>query len=92
MAEIIWTKKAEKDLISIHEFISIDSVFYANRFIKKIILLVEVLSEFPGSGRVVPENEDASIRELIEGNYRIFTSGMERIQSSFFAFIMPHEI
>lgn len=72
MAEIIWTKKAEKDLISIHEFISKDSVFYANRFAGKIVLLVEVLEKFPTSGRIVPEKEDPKIRELIEGNNRIF--------------------
>jgi plasmid stabilization system protein ParE len=72
MAEIIWTKKAEKDLQLIHEYISEDSVFYASRFIKKIITLVEVLNKFPTSGRVVPEKEDLTIRELIEGNYRIF--------------------
>ncbi len=26
----------------------------------------------PLSGRIVPEKEDPNIRELIEGNYRIF--------------------
>jgi toxin ParE1/3/4 len=72
MAEIIWTKKAEKDLQVIHEYISADSTFYASRFIRKLVALVEVLNEFPTSGRVVPEKEDPSIRELIEGNYRIF--------------------
>lgn len=72
MAEVIWTKKAEKDLIAIHEFISIDSVFYANRFIRKLITRVDILKRFPESGHVVPEKEDFSIRELKEGNYRIF--------------------
>jgi plasmid stabilization system protein ParE len=72
MAEISWTKKARVDLQVIHEFISEDSVFYANRFILKLISLVDVLENFPTGGRIVPEYEDSSIRELIEGNYRIF--------------------
>jgi toxin ParE1/3/4 len=30
------------------------------------------LEAFPESGRIVPEKEDPSIREIIEGNFRIF--------------------
>ena len=72
MAQIVWTKKALSDLKRIHEFISADSVFYADRFILKIASLVDVLEKFPLSGRVVPEFEDSSVHEIIEGNYRIF--------------------
>lgn len=72
MAQIIWTKKAIKDLKHIDEIISMDSIFYAERFINKLIFRVDQLIEFPESGRIVPEKEDVSIRELIEGNYRIF--------------------
>ena len=46
--------------------------FYAERFIQKVISRVDQLIEFPESGRIVPEKEDSTIRELIEGNYRIF--------------------
>ncbi len=49
-----------------------DSMFYATRFISKLIARVEQLIEFPESGRIVPEKKDSEIRELIEGNYRIF--------------------
>jgi addiction module RelE/StbE family toxin len=72
MAKISWTRKSIRDLQSIHEFISLDSKFYANRFINKIVLRVEQLIEFPESGRIIPEKEQADLRELIEGNYRIF--------------------
>jgi toxin ParE1/3/4 len=72
MGEIIWTKSALKDLKSIHRYISIDSFFYADRFVLKIIDRVNQLSNQPKSGRAVPEIEDPTIRELIEGNYRIF--------------------
>ena len=49
-----------------------DSKIYAIRFIDKIVLRVDQLIEFPESGRMVPEKEDPSIRELVQGNYRIF--------------------
>lgn len=72
MEQISWTKKSLKDLKAINDYISLDSIFYATRFISKLITRVEQLLEFPESGRVVPEKKDAEIRELIEGNYRIF--------------------
>ena len=72
MAQISWTKKSLKDLRAINDYISLDSVFYAARFISKLIQRVDQLIEFPESGRIVPEKKQAEIRELIEGNYRIF--------------------
>lgn len=72
MAQISWTKKSLKDLKSINDYISLDSTFYAKRFIAKLINRVDQLIEFPESGREVPEKSDPEIRELIEGNYRIF--------------------
>jgi hypothetical protein len=71
MAEIIWTKWAIRDLKSIFEFISIDSKYYAVRFIDSIISRVDQLSIYPLSGRIVPEKNNPIIRELINGNYRI---------------------
>ena len=72
MAQIRWTKRSLRDLEKMDELISFDSVFYAERFIQKVISRVDQLIEFPESGRIVPEKEDTTIRELIEGNYRIF--------------------
>ena len=72
MAEIIWTRSALHDLKQIHQYISEDSVFYADRFILKLISCTDILEKHPFSGRIVPEKEDKTIRELIEGNYRIF--------------------
>jgi len=72
MAKIIWTNRSIKDLKSIFEYISLDSRLYATRFVNKLVVRVDQLVEFPESGRIVPEKEDVTIRELIEGNYRIF--------------------
>jgi addiction module RelE/StbE family toxin len=72
MVKIVWTKWSLKDLKLIFEYIKVDSPFYAIRFINGIVVRTDQLVEFPESGRIVPEKDDPSIRELIEGNYRIF--------------------
>jgi hypothetical protein len=71
MEKIIWSELALEDLKNIHDYISKDSIVYANRVIEKIILRIEQLESFPKSGRVVPELNNISIRELIQNNYRI---------------------
>ena len=71
MVKIVWTEIAIEDLRLIHEYISNDSKLYAERLIEKIFERIDRLENFPKSGRVVPEFETETIRELIEGNYRI---------------------
>ena len=71
MVKINWTELALDDLKNIHDFISKDSSFYADRFTNKLINRTDQLEKFPKSGRVVPEFEDENIRELIDGSYRI---------------------
>ena len=72
MEQIKWTTKSLKDLKAINDFISLDSKFYAARFINRLIQRVDQLVLFPDSGRIVPEKNNPEIRELIERNYRIF--------------------
>jgi plasmid stabilization system protein ParE len=71
MVKVVWTDLAIDDLKSIHEYISKDSKFYADRIIAKLINRVDMLESYPQAGRVVPEFGNEEIRELIEGNYRI---------------------
>jgi len=71
MVKIIWTQLAIDDLKSIHSYISTESKVYANRLVEKIIARVQQIENFPESGKIVPEFGQKSIRELIEGNYRI---------------------
>jgi len=72
MAKIIWTKVALADLDSIYDFIAKESPFYAQKTIEQFLSRVEILSEFPEIGRVVPEYTKKEVREIIEGNYRLF--------------------
>lgn len=71
MVRIIWTELALDDLKSIHDYVSRESHVYATRLIEKIIGRVQQLEIFPESGKIVPEFGKKSIKELIEGNYRI---------------------
>ena len=71
MVKVIWTEFAIADLKSIHDYISKDSIAYANKFIEKLIMRVDQLESFPNAGKIVPEFGTPLIRELIEGSYRI---------------------
>ena len=71
MAEIVWTSNALTDLSEIGEYIANDSPKYAEITISKLYHKVEILTEHPRIGRIVPETEQENLRELIEGNYRI---------------------
>ena len=71
MAEVKWTLQSVEDLESITDFIAKDSLYYACLFIVDIFKAVDHLKKFPKSGRVVPELNDLTVRELILGNYRL---------------------
>ena len=71
MAEINWTDKALQNVDNIAEFISKDSLKYAQIQTKIFFERVESLFKQPELGRVVPELQKKKIRELIVGNYRI---------------------
>ncbi|RFZ90157.1 type II toxin-antitoxin system RelE/ParE family toxin [Mucilaginibacter conchicola] len=71
MVEINWTSIAISDLQGVYDYIAEDSITYAGRFVDKLIARVEILETHPESGRIVPEFDNPSLKELIEGSYRI---------------------
>lgn len=71
MEEIRWSEEAKDDLVSIHEHISQHSAFNANRQLDNLVSRVKQLQHFPNSGRIMPDFNDTTLRELIEGRYRI---------------------
>lgn len=71
MIKVLWTKPAFLDLQSIKEYIARDSVYYSEKFANDLIKASERLSQFPKSGRVVPEIGEENTREIIYGSYRI---------------------
>jgi addiction module RelE/StbE family toxin len=71
MVQIQWTERAKEDLKNIAEFISRDSVYYAEKQIDKLYESVEVLYEHSEIGRPVPEYEMPNLRQLIVSKYRL---------------------
>ena len=71
MTRLIWTRRAIEDVQSIRQFIAQDSPHYAELVSQRLIASVERLPALPQSGRVVPEINDPTVREVIQGPYRI---------------------
>ena len=71
MAVLNWTERSIDDLKNIADFIAKDSKKYAYIHINRIREKAQMLKQHPKLGRIVPEKNDANIREIIYGNYRI---------------------
>ncbi len=71
MGQVRWTEKSTKNLEAIFEYIAHDSIVYATRFIKSLIKSTDVLIKQPFIGRIVPEINEKSIREILFKDYRI---------------------
>jgi len=71
MAKINLSPAALNDLKSIFDYISNDSVFYAEKVIDKILKKITILERNNRIGKKVREFDNEAIRELLEGNYRI---------------------
>jgi len=69
--KIIWSPLSLERLEEIFEFISKDNRSAANKFVDKIFNKVESLTEYPQSGRKVPEANREEVREVFIGEYRI---------------------
>lgn len=71
MIRVVWTTPARDDLRAIREFIAQDSERYARVTTERLVTSVQRLQEHPLSGRVVPEIGRQTIREVIDGAYRV---------------------
>ena len=71
MAGIVWTARARQDLKEILEYIARDSRAYAQSFALRLRKKVGRLSDFPESGRLIPEDPELGIREVLVENYRV---------------------
>jgi addiction module RelE/StbE family toxin len=74
MAKVNWTFQALEDLEVIYEFVETYSPNYATFLIDHIFEKCFLLENFPRMGRVVPEVNIPSIRELIIKGYRVIYS------------------
>ncbi len=68
---IVWSAAAVNDLSEISAFIARTSPRYAAVVVDRLVHAVTRLTQFPESGRVVPELGESTVREVIHGSYRI---------------------
>ena len=69
--KILWTEHALSCLVEIEEHIALDDPVAAQRWVEYLIRRTAILEQQPHAGRVLPEMPKSTLRELIEGNYRI---------------------
>ena len=79
MVKIVWTKASIEDLKELFDYIAEDSIRYASITVNKIYQKIQIISDKPFIGRIVPEFNEKLIRELISNNYRL----IYRIKSEF---------
>lgn len=63
MVEVRWTDLAIDDINNIAEFISNDSLVFAQIQTERFLNAVKILETQPLAGRMVPEIRDKTIRE-----------------------------
>lgn len=69
--KVEWTGNAIAQLKCIRDYIARDSDFFAKRMVDRLTSRSIQIHVHPFSGEMVPEFGDESIREVIEGPYRI---------------------
>jgi toxin ParE1/3/4 len=68
---VVWTETAISHLQSIYNHISQNSTVYATQVVDRLTQRSQQIAAFPTSGRMVPEFQAESVREVIERPYRI---------------------
>jgi toxin ParE1/3/4 len=69
--KVVWTAAALSHPTTIYEQIAKDSSRYALRMVDRLTDRSRQIGQYPESGQVVPEYGDMTIREVIEGAYRL---------------------
>lgn len=77
--QLEWLQEADLDLYQISAYIAMDSMFYADKTVEQVQLKAQMLKSFPYMGRIVPEINQYSIRELIYKSYRIIYQNYHKI-------------
>ena len=69
--KVFWTDTALGHLTAVHDYVAQDAPIYARLLVDRLTSRSKQIGQFPHSGRAVPEYEDAQVREVLEGNYRV---------------------
>ena len=76
--KVEWTNNAISQLKGIHDYIAKDSEFFAKRMVDRLTSRSIQIQEHPYSGQIVPEFGDETIREVIEGPFRMIYQSTAR--------------
>lgn len=68
---VVWTAGAQRDLDGIIAFIAEDSLAAARKVLDDILVMAGSIGELSERGRLVPERDDSSIREVFVYSYRL---------------------
>lgn len=71
MVQVIWSEIAVLDVEEIEHYIATEAPMRAKAFVGRILEKTRLLSENPRMGTMLRELKKPSIRQLLEGNYRI---------------------
>ncbi len=69
--DIVWTETANLDLKELVQYIAIDDSHAALHFGNLVINRIEAIANFPLTGRIVPEEKEENLREVILSTYRL---------------------
>lgn len=69
--QLEWSNEALEDIESIATYIEKDSPVYAKSVVFKIFEKAEIIRDFTELGRIVPELNDSTIREIFVYSYRL---------------------
>ncbi|SBS30406.1 Toxin RelE2 [Marinomonas aquimarina] len=72
MAKIVWTDPALSDLNEVAEYIALENEAAAKALVQRVFSIVERLANFPESGRIPPELNHLSYREVVVPPCRVF--------------------
>ena len=68
---VVWTATAQRHLLSIYEYVALDSSRYAQAVVDRLTNRSIQIGRFPEAGRSIPEYDRDDLREVIETPYRI---------------------
>lgn len=68
---VAWTETAWRDLEHVADYIAEDSPGYAAALVRRIRDQARSLEELAERGRIVPELDESTVRELVVGSYRL---------------------
>jgi toxin ParE1/3/4 len=71
MAHIRWSLQVAQDLEEICDYIGRDSPRYATLFAERVFAVIDMITQFPLAGGIVPEYGRQDVRERLIHNYRL---------------------